>query len=252
MMILIIGASRGVGKALALEYSKNKHELILIARNENDLRSVNSECLKSGAISSDYYVCDVNDVNRFTILIDSLYSKHSIDKLIYVAGITSLSGVNNLENINHSQKLLQTNLSSAVAITNTIIPKMLANNHGHITYFSSLGSYYGMGYSPVYCASKAGLRVYAESIRQYCNKTNVKISLITMGFIESDMSQQFIRPKPFLINTTKAANYIYKNIQKEKAYIRFPMILQLAVRIQSILPYKLADWFMIKSGYGRK
>ena len=251
MTTVIIGASRGVGRALAIEYARQNHKVIILARDEANLEITAQKCKEVGTLNCDYFVCDVNNTDELTKTLGNIYSSYTIDKWIYAAGITSLASADNLEDIKHSENLISTNLNAAVVLTNFLIPLMLKDNHGHISYFSSLGSYYGMAYSPVYCASKAGLRVYAESVRQYCSKTNVKISVITMGFVESDMSVQFKRPKPFIISSKHAAEYIYKRIQKEKAYIRFPFLLQFGIRIQSILPYKIADFFMIKSGYGR-
>ncbi|API87383.1 SDR family NAD(P)-dependent oxidoreductase [Francisella uliginis] len=252
MNILIVGASRGVGKHIALNYATKGNNLILIARNEESLKEVQDKCQKTGVGSIGYFPCDVTNTKNLSDILQKILSKHPIDLCIYAAGITSLINNNEFEDLYHCDKLLKTNLNGAITVTNYLLPKMLERNIGHIVYFSSLASYYGMGYSPSYCASKAGIRVYAESVRQYCYKTNINISVITMGFVKSNMSEQFIRPKPFLISTEKAARYIYKKINARKAYIRFPFILQIAIRIQSILPYKIADWFMIKSGYGRK
>ena len=252
MNTLIIGASRGVGKNLAINFAKTNAKLILIARNELDLKSVQSICKQNGAMSVVYFVCDVSNTKQFIDTLQTITSQYKKKTCIYSAGITSMISDGAFENLYHCDKLLKINLNGAVALTNYILPKMLLNNLGHIVYFSSLGSYYGMAYTPAYCASKAGIRVYAESVRQYCHNTDVNISIITMGFVESDMSKQFIRAKPFLVSNEKAADYIFKGIIKNKAYIRFPYILQLATRIQGILPYKIADWFMIKSGYGRK
>ncbi|AJI75891.1 short chain dehydrogenase family protein [Francisella philomiragia subsp. philomiragia ATCC 25015] len=251
MNVLIIGASRGLGKHLAMNYAKSKASLTLIARNRQNLEKVSSICRDLGAQSINLNICDCGDIAQLKATLSNIATKQNIDLCIYAAGITSVID-DNFENIDHANELLKINLNGAIATTNILLPKMLEKNCGQIVYFSSLASYYGMAYSPVYCASKAGLRVYAESVRQYCHKSNVKISVITMGFVDSDMSRQFMRPKPFLVPTQKAADYIYKRINKRKAYIRFPWILQLAIRIQSILPYKLADWFMIISGYGKK
>ncbi|QIV96513.1 short-subunit dehydrogenase [Allofrancisella inopinata] len=252
MNVLIVGASRGLGKQLAINFAKQNTSLILIARNEDNLKTTQNLCEKAGADGVEYFVCDTGNIDKFIKTLQEITSRYVIDLCIYAAGITSVISNNQFEDLQHSNNLLKINLNGAIAATNYLLPQMLESNTGHIVYFSSLASYYGMAYSPVYCASKAGLRVYAESVRQYCHKTNVNISVITMGFVESDMSRQFTRPKPFLLSTEKAATYICKRINKRKAYIRFPLILQLAIRLQSILPYKLADWFMIKTGYGRK
>ncbi|XSZ47782.1 SDR family NAD(P)-dependent oxidoreductase [Francisella noatunensis] len=142
-------------------------------------------------------ICDCGDIEQLKVALSNITTKQNIDLCIYAAGITSVID-DNFEDTDHANELLKINLNGAIAATNILLPKMLKKNCGQIVYFSSLASYYGMAYSPVYCASKAGLRVYAESVRQYCHKSNVKISVITMGFVDSDMSRQFMCRNHFL------------------------------------------------------
>jgi short-subunit dehydrogenase len=206
-----------------------------------------------GANFTQIYPIDITNPEKFLLILEKITKQYSIDLCIHAAGITSLIGKNETyEDINHCEKLINTNLTSAITLTNFLLSKMIKKNKGHMVYFSSLASYYGMAYTPAYCASKAGIRLYAEATRQYTKGSNVTISVIMMGFVKSNMSNQFQRAKPFLLDTEKAACYIKKGIDQKKAYIRFPFLLQWAVRLQSILPYKLADWLMIQCGYGKK
>ncbi|HJO94107.1 MAG TPA: SDR family NAD(P)-dependent oxidoreductase [Victivallales bacterium] len=249
--IFITGASQGIGRALAVRLSEENVILTLIARNKNKLIEVSKRCSDKGAIvnihSAD--ICDYTKLQEFILESDE---KQNIDLMILAAGITSTVNDSKFEEWNLAKNVLETNLISQIAGANVILPVMQKRREGHIVFLSSLTVYSPMAYTPAYCASKSGIKAYAESVRQYFKNDNVHISITLPGFVKTNMSDQFYRPKPFMITAEKAAEIIAKGIDKKKAYISFPFLLDMWLKLQVLFPYKITDLITKISGYGRK
>ena len=246
--IFITGASQGIGEALAVRFALPDTHITLVARNREKLEKVRLLCESRGATVSveSFDICDNTKLNDFLLKSDKI---HHIDILVLCAGITSTVD-DDFESWVTSEKLLKTNLLSPIFAITTILPIMQKRKSGHIVLLSSLAAYYGMAYTPVYSAVKSALKTYAEALRQYLKPDSVDVSVVLPGFVKSNMSNSFLRPKPFMISSEKAADIVYKGIIKKKAYIRFPFILQIGIRLMALLPYKIADFMMKISGYG--
>ncbi|MCP4178040.1 MAG: SDR family NAD(P)-dependent oxidoreductase [bacterium] len=249
--ILITGASQGIGRSLAIQLAANGRILTLIARNYEKLTEVKKICSDTGALVHIYSldICDYTELQKLILESDR---KQNIDLMILAAGVTSTINDCNFEGWNVTRNVLQTNLISQIACANIILPVMQKRQKGHIVFLSSLTAYSPIAYTPAYCASKCGIKAYAESVRQCFRNDNVHISIVLPGFVKTNMSEKFSRPKPFMISAEKAAEIIVKGIFKKKAYISFPVLLGMCLKLHILLPYKVTDLIMRISGYGRR
>ena len=121
---------------------------------------------------------------------------------------------------------------------------MRQRKRGQIAFVSSLGAYRGLAISPSYCASKAGLKAYGEALRTLLKKDNIQVSVICPGFIDSDMSKRYHDNKPFMMSAQKSALKIKKGLQRNKANITFPYFLGLGMRLLTILPNGISEFFL--------
>lgn len=241
LTVVISGATGGIGRALAVEYSRVGSELILIGKNKLTLESLHNECIALGAKVSSYSV-DLTSIQNTLELAEHIACQYDVDLVISNAGVTnSVNADREIENWNDIEALLTVNLTGAIAITHPILEKMQVNKKGHVAYVSSIAAYYGMPITPSYCASKAGLKAYSEAMRGLLAKDSICVSLIAPGFVKTSMSDKFPGAKPLMLDTQSAAIKIKKGLDQKKKVITFPFFLSLGMRLLSVIPASLAD-----------
>lgn len=244
--ILITGASSGIGEALAIRLSNSDSRLLLLARNSEKLSNVAKSCEQQNAEVMTYSA-DVKAVPELQSLITQIDNDFPIDLIICNAGVTNSIGENgeaeSWEEIDH---VIDTNLIGVLASLNPLISHMQKRKQGQIAIVSSLAAFYGMAVTPAYCASKAGVKGYGESLRGWLKHDNIKVSMVYPGFVKSALSDQFKADKPFMISAEKAAEIIVKGLDRNKASISFPFPLNFGIWVLSAIPAGIADWIMGK------
>lgn len=251
-IILITGASGGIGAALALRYACANTLLILIARNESKLLEIKNKCEEKSA-EVILLPLDIRERDKLQRTVQEIDEQHPIDLVICNAGVTSSIGDNGeAEPWEDICNVIDTNLYGVLATLNPLLTNMQTRKRGQIGIISSLAAYRGMPITPAYCASKAAVKSYGEALRGWLKKDGIQVSVICPGFVESEMSTQFPGDTPLMISADKAADIIYKNLSKNKACISFPFPLNVGMWFLSVFPSGLSDWFMKLFSYGAK
>lgn len=249
--ILITGASNGIGEALAKRYANTGSRLILLARNTEKLNKVAKACEQKQATVIIHSI-DITKTEAVQDLVTKIDAEYPIDLVICNAGVTSvLDDAGNAESWSTINHVIDTNLYGVLATLNPLISELKKRKRGQIAIISSLAAFYGMPVTPIYCASKAALKGYGESLRGWLKHDGIKVSVIYPGFVKSDLSDKFTSDKPFMISPEKAADIIYRGIKKNKASISFPFPLNFGIWGLSVLPSAIAGWIMGKL-YGTK
>lgn len=249
MHVLITGASRGMGAALADAYATSGVRLSLISRNINGLKEIAQKCTQKGAWV-DTYILDITETKNLETTISNILEKNSIDIVIANAGISYyLSNNDSLEPIEVTKELVNVNFNAAISTALSVIPSMQKKRKGHVVFISSIAAHYGLPLSPGYCASKAGLKAYGEALRGLLHQYRIRITIVCPGFVESAMSKKFPSNKPFMMSASKAAAIIKKGIKLNKAYISFPFLLNTGMKLLNILPSYICDFVLLKLGY---
>jgi len=250
--ILITGASRGIGKALAKAYAGAGVVLGLIARDKDQLDGVTAECKKRGAMVIPACI-DVRESSRLMQWITTFDEKYPVDLVVANAGVTSFPGPSGeLESIESTHHVLNINIYGVVDTIYPLLHKMQRRGRGQIGIVSSLAAYHGMAVTPSYCASKAAIKCYGEALRGWLRPFNVHVSVICPGYVRSNLSDGFPGPRVFLISSDKAASLIQKGLAKKKGCIAFPTLLHFGMKLLSFLPPWLADRILTRFCYGRK
>src|SRR5207248_2191714 len=139
------------------------------------------------------------------------------------------------------ERQLGTNLLGAVHTIAPLVPRLCARRRGRIVAVASVAAFRGLPYSPGYCASKAGLRAYAEALRPQLISHEVGVTVVCPGFFSSPMSDRWEGSRPFLVSTERAARRIKRGIDRGARRIHFPWPLVLATRIADLATAAISD-----------
>ena len=249
--LLITGASKGIGAALARHYAQPGVRLGLIARDAQRLQQVADICQQRGAevITA---ALDVTDQAALADWITQFDQQHPIDLLITNAGVTLAANPDgSLESLTDSHELLQINLAGTLNAVHPVVEQMRQRGKGQVAMVSSLAAYYGMPITPIYCASKAAIKSYGEALRGLLGPQGVQVNIICPGFVETDLSDRFPGKRPCLLSPEQAASCIAKGLAKNRAIIAFPRLLALGMKCLQWMPFPVASFFMGLSGYNR-
>ncbi|MGF6933097.1 short-subunit dehydrogenase [Paraburkholderia sp. UCT70] len=239
--IVITGASAGLGRALALAYSAPGVVLGLIGRDAERLEASAQACRAKGA-SVQTALIDVRDAQGMQAWLQEFDDAHPIDLLVANAGAAStLASASDWEDQERTAAIVDTNFYGAMHAALPVIARMRARKHGHVALISSLAALRGMAISPAYCASKAAIKAYGDSVRPILSRDGIRMSIVLPGFVKTAMSDVFPGDKPFLWSADKAAEHIQRKLKAGRAEIAFPSLLAFGMRLLPLLPAVLAD-----------
>jgi short-subunit dehydrogenase len=239
---IITGASSGLGAALARRLGAPGQRLSLIARDRERLDAVAADCIEAGA-ETDIRPCDVTDADGMEHCIAACDAIAPIDLVIANAGIGGAASLarNGSESPVAARRIIETNLIGVINTIAPVAPRMSERRRGHIVIVSSIAGLIGLAQSPSYCASKAALRTYGESLRRLMASSGVKVSVVSPGFVDTPMSATLPFPKPLMWTAERAAAVIEKRLQSGEWEIQFPWPLFALARFLRALPASAAD-----------
>jgi short-subunit dehydrogenase len=204
--ILLTGASRGLGRYMAHHLARQKATIIGVSRSPSGLDQVGAEVEQLGGKWYSYPF-DISQVEKLHSLIKSINQKvSSIDILINNAGIEIYRSFPDYS-LHELQLILTTNLLAAIELTRLVMPQMLKQGSGHLVNMASLAGKKGPPYNSIYAASKAGLLMWSDAIRQELAGTGVKVSSICPGYVsQQGMSASTGIPLPKLAGISTPQN----------------------------------------------
>lgn len=244
--ILITGASSGIGRALALAYAEPGVTLALIGRNSERLESVAAAARAQGA-EADIGRLDVRDQDAMTQWINQRDARRRVDLCIANAGITTGLAPHEIsEDPQAVRAILSANLIGVLNTVEPLIAPMCARGAGQLAFVGSIAGLRGLPYAPAYCATKAAVHAYAESLRGRLEPRGVRVSLIIAGFVKTPLNDSIDSVKPFEISDGQAARIIRRGLDRGNAVIAFPWQLYFAARLGRALPVRWVDKFMAR------
>ena len=166
---------------------------------------------------------DVTDREAMNVWLLEMDNKTPVDLLIANAGISAgTGGPMRGEDPAQARHLFDVNLNGVLNTIEPLLPRMLERGRGQIALMSSLAGFRGFPGAPAYCASKAAVKIYGESLRGALHDTGVHISVVCPGFVVSRMTAVNEFPMPLLMPTEKAARLIAAGLAKNQGSIAFP------------------------------
>lgn len=188
--IWLIGASDGIGAALTKQLLGSNATIVLSARNESKLNALAALSKKA---TIHVLPLDLSQPNSYKLACKLVLEKYqNIDLLILCAGMAHKSKVIDTDEKVDDQ-VMQVNYTSLVQITKAILPSMLLKKRGHIVVISSILGEIGLPLVATYAASKHALNGYFNSLRYEVESANITVSIISPGFINTDITKKSLK-----------------------------------------------------------
>ena len=240
--IWITGASSGIGKALAEKFATEGWKVAASARRKEILDEMsNHENIFS-------YPLDVTNQdqikNSFKKIIEDF---KGLDLCVFSSGTYDPKLEQGI-NIKQNKFVMETNFFGVLYCINAVENYFKNKKDGHISIVSSIAAYRGLPNSSGYGPSKAALTNLTESLYFDFKKYNVRISLVSPGFIKTPLTDKNEFPMPFIKSPEFAAEKMFNGLTKSKAFeIHFPKALTILLKIFRVLPYKIYLFLIDKS-----
>ncbi len=188
--VLITGASAGIGEACALRFAAEGARLLLAARREDRLRSLQSRLQSAGAKEVAALTLDVRDPQQVQQAIDGLPAPwQAIDILLNNAGLSRGLDKVHEGNIVDWEEMIDTNVKGLLYVTRAVVPGMVARGHGHVVNIGSTAGRVTYPGGAVYCATKAAENRINEGLRMDLLGTPVRVTSVDPGMVETEFSR---------------------------------------------------------------
>lgn len=235
-IVLITGASSGIGAALARRYAAEGKTLVISGRNQERLTIVAQECRECGAVC-DPHVLDVSDVAALADWLERILDTYPIDLAILNAGLAATrSSVEDGERLSEIVAQVDVNLRGTLIAAQLIGRAMVERRSGHIALISSLNGLFPVVEAPTYSATKAAIVAYGRAASDWLKPFGVGVSTICPGFVRTAIAERYSGPRPLEIGADEAAGLIVNGIDSGKEFIAFPWQLVFAIRVGKFLP----------------
>ena len=186
---LITGATRGIGKEIALELAENGFDIAINYRSEKDVNDeVKNEIEKNG-VRCEFVKADVSDFEQCESMVKDTIEKFGrIDVLVNNAGITRDGLIMRMKKEDF-ESVIDVNLTGTFNVTRNVIPYMIKQRSGRIISLSSVVGVAGNAGQTNYSASKAGIIGFTKSLAKEVASRNILVNAVAPGFIDTDMTK---------------------------------------------------------------
>ena len=238
--IWITGASSGIGRALAIKFSNEGWQVAASARRESLLNDLNKSNPNIHA-----FVLDVKDEKSVRNVFQNILQKfETLDICVFATGIHDPEAEKKLSS-EKIREIMETNFFGTLNCIMAVNSFFREKKDGHIAIVSSVAGYRGLPAASGYCASKAALTSLAESLYFDFKRKNVKVSLISPGFIKTPMTDRNTFPMPMIKSPEYAAEKIFIGLTKKSSFeIHFPKSFTIFLKLLKIMPNWLFFWLV--------
>lgn len=185
---IITGASRGIGKEVALLFAKNGADLILISRSEENLSVLKKELITYG-VEVEYFAIDITDAEKLKeVFLNIKKSKKVIDIVVNNAGIME-DAVLQMVKPESIQNTYATNVFALIDVSKRASKLMLLNKQGSIINLTSIIGVEGSKGQSIYSSSKSAVIGFTKSLSKELASFNIRVNGVAPGFIETDMTE---------------------------------------------------------------
>ncbi|MEU8685538.1 SDR family oxidoreductase [Streptomyces sp. NPDC048611] len=191
-VILITGASSGIGEAAARRLAADGHRVVLGARRTDRLEKLSRELRDHGGTAS-FRRLDVTSLDDMRSFVDAAEAEHGrIDVLVNNAGVMPLSPLESLL-VEEWDRMLDVNVRGVLHGIAAALPVMRAQGAGHVVNIASIGAYEVVPTAAVYCATKFAVRAISDGLRQE-SANGIRVSVVSPGVTESELADTITDP----------------------------------------------------------
>lgn len=223
----LIGASEGMGRALARKLSAEGASLILSARSADRLNELAEELPRASVLPFD--VTKMDEVRA------AVAEVGSVDRVVYNAGAYDPMRATDWQT-DAALAICDVNFLGVMRVMGEIVPGMVQAGRGDITLIGSLAGYRGLPAAIGYGASKAAVINLIEALKPEADQAGIRLRLINPGFVATPLTDLNDFPMPFLISAEAAADYILRGLAGGRFEIAFPYRFAWIMKLLRILP----------------
>jgi short-subunit dehydrogenase len=224
----IVGASEGLGLALAKKMSEAGASLVLTARNEARLKEI------AASLPNKAEVLPL-DITNLAAVKKSAKILKNLDGFVFLAGAYWPMSAQEWD-IGKVTKMVNVNLIGALHTLEVILPMFIEKNRGHLVFTGSLAGYRGLPAALGYGSSKAAIANLSETLRYDLKETPIKVQLINPGFIKTRLTDKNQFKMPQIMAPEDAADKMFSNMNKNNFSSSFPAPFSWLFRVSRVLP----------------
>lgn len=233
--VWLIGASSGIGRALAYEFSARGATLILSARRETVLHTLAKTLGKQHQVLA----LDISKEQSVINAVDSLKQQAvNIDSMICLAGAYEPMPIADIDS-DTQQSIINTNINGTLHVVRHTLPVLRQQQQAQLVIYGSVAGYRGLPMGQPYSASKAALINLAESLFIEERPHQIDVKLINSGFVDTPLTQKNRFKMPMMISVDEAAQSIIKGLGKSAFEIHFPKRFTYVMKALRLLPNRL-------------
>ena len=240
-VVLITGASSGIGKASALQFAKQGANIVLVGRNKEKLNQVAQE-IKNLQVSVFVSQCDVADKNQVETMSKQVFEKFdSVDILVNNAGFAIYGSVSQLS-IEEIESQMKTNYFGMIYCVKNFLPKMIKKNSGHIVNVASVAASFGLPGIASYCASKFAMLGFSEGLKHELKGTGVGITVVSpimvrTNFFDHPSFEKMPKYSPTSLSSETVAKAVVKAANSSRLEIIVPSVVRGVVWMKETFPF---------------
>jgi len=239
-IVLVTGASSGIGRETAIQFAKKGSNVILVARRKQKLEQLNEE-LKKYKTSTMICECDVSDKSQVEKMSKSVLEKFGcIDILVNNAGFAIYGTVSDLT-IEEIESQMTTNYFGMIYCTKNFLPSMLDKKSGHIVNVASVAASIGLPGIASYCASKFAMLGFSEGLKHELKGTGVGITVVSPIMVRTNFFEHpsFKKMPKFSLSLSDktVAQAILRSANSPRLEIIVPSVVRGAIWLKTTFPY---------------
>jgi short-subunit dehydrogenase len=230
----LVGASEGLGRALAHRLVREGIHLVLSARSEDRLRDL------AGELSGEAQVMAM-DVTDTASVEAAVAGVGEVDGIVWLAGVYWPMNTTTWD-VEKSVAMAEVNFTGALRVLGRVVPGMAARGRGHVVITSSLSAFRGLPGAIGYGASKAAVMSLAETMQVDLRGTGVEVQIANPGFIRTRLTERNEFDMPSILEPAEAAEEVFRLMASRRSSRTFPFWFGLVFRISRLLP----DWAYLR------
>jgi short-subunit dehydrogenase len=252
-VILVTGASSGIGEAVARLFAQRGYRVSLGARRFERLQALAQEIDSAGgqALPVQADLTQLQDIQN--LVQSTLDSFDQIDVLFNNAGFGRFNWLENLDPVKDIQAQLQINLIATILVARQVLPHMIQRRSGHIINMVSLGGYVATPTYTIYGASKFGVRGFTEALRREVGVYGIHVSALYPGAVRTEFIQHTgakrktgrTTPDSLRLDADQVAQAVLSVVQRPRRGLIIPWQMRVAVWLNVHFP-GIADWLIEK------
>jgi short-subunit dehydrogenase len=237
----VTGSSSGIGKAVATLLARRGVKVAVSARSEDALEAL--ALMEENIVA---FPVDITDQAKVAQVVSDIEAQMGpIDLAVLNAGFWAPMGVDEFD-LAAIHKSIDVNYAGTMNCVGALIGRMKERGRGHMALVSSVAGYRGLPQSLAYGPTKAALISFAESLKPDLERYGVQVSLITPGFVDTQMTSINDFDMPFIMQPEEAAQHIVAGLEVGRFEIAFPWQFVSIMKLLHSLPYGIYFWITRK------